>query len=206
MDEDQTPSPEETLRIIERQEAATFRQLVPNPLVVYTPWGLAWIVGFVTYFLATGLDGTPIVTIPWQVCFAVLMGAQVLAGVVMGAGLSRSSLQIKGRSSQQGMMYGFAWFVGMVAMGAIGSHFVTRLPDSEIPLLFTTVSLLVVGVLYMAGAAVWTDWRMFLLGAWTAIVDGVAATVGGGLAYLMIAVLVGGAFTAVGIVYRHRAA
>ncbi|MEU7894800.1 hypothetical protein AB0B45_18305 [Nonomuraea sp. NPDC049152] len=203
MDEEDL-SPAEMMRLIEEQAAAATRRLQPDPLFLYAPWGLAWLVGFAAFFLSYGLDGHPIAPISWQLALAILMGAQLLAGAFLFWSARASSVQIRGETAQRGMMYGYAWFVGMLSMGLILSHFTPMLPRDQIGLLYASVSLLVVSILYMAGGAVWREWPMFFLGVWTAAVNAAGATLGPGWHALLISLLVGGAFFVAGIVLRRR--
>ncbi|GAA4081447.1 hypothetical protein [Nonomuraea soli] len=194
-------SPDETLRLIEEQRKAVRHDLIPNPLFTYVPWGAAWFVGYLAFFLAYGVDSAGI---SWQLALAILMGGQILAGSAMVYGTTRSSLRVKGHTSQRGAMYGIAWFVGMAVMGWVCSTFVIHLDQNLVGLLFSTCSLMIAAVLYMAGGAIWLDWTMFFVGTWMAVVVGIAAAVGQPYAYLLFAILVGGAFMGVGVIRRHR--
>ncbi|WP_431900113.1 hypothetical protein [Nonomuraea sp. bgisy101] len=201
--DDEDLSPAEMMRLIEEQGAAAARRLQPDPLFLYAPWGLAWLVGFGTFFLSYGLDGRPIAPITWQLALAVLMGAQLLAGAFL-FWTARSAVKIRGGTAERGMMYGYAWFVGMLSMGLILSHFAPIFPRDQIGLLYASVSLLVVSILYMAGGAVWHEWPMFFLGVWIAAVNTAGATLGPGWHSLLISLLVGGGFFVMGIVLRRR--
>ncbi|MEV2269418.1 hypothetical protein [Nonomuraea africana] len=203
MDEEDL-SPAEMLRLIEEQGAAVARRLQPDPLVMYAPWGVAWLVGFGAFFLSYGLDGRPVVPISWQLALAILFGGQVLAGAFLFWALRASSVQVRGESAQRGMMYGYSWFVGMMAMSLIVGHFAPLLPRDQVGLLYASVSLLVVAILYMAGGAVWREWPMFFIGAWVAAVNAVGTTLGPGWHSLLISLLVGGGFFVAGIVLRRR--
>ncbi|MFE3455341.1 hypothetical protein ACFXJ8_41145 [Nonomuraea sp. NPDC059194] len=202
--DDEDLSPAEMMRLIEEQAATAQRRLQPDPLFIYAPWGLAWLIGFGAFFLHYGLDGRPVAPISWQLALAVLMGSQLLAGAFMFQTTRTAGVQIRGESAQRGMMYGYAWFVGMLSMGLIVGHFTPLLPRDQVGLLYASVSLLVVAVLYMAGGAVWREWPMFFLGVWTAVVNAAGTTLGPGWHALMISLLVGGGFFVTGIVLRRR--
>ncbi|MGW4473267.1 hypothetical protein [Nonomuraea sp. NPDC004354] len=202
--DDEDLSPAEMMRLIEEQSAAATRRLQPDPLLLYAPWGVAWMAGFGAFFLAHGLDGRPLAPISWQLALAVLMGGQLLAGAFLFWCARASGLKTRGVTTQRGMMYGYAWFVAMMAMGLILSRFAPMIPRDEVSLLYAAVSMLVVATLYMAGGAVWREWPMFFLGVWTAVVDAAGAALGPGWHALLISLLVGGAFLVTGIVLRRR--
>ncbi|MEV0143626.1 MULTISPECIES: hypothetical protein [unclassified Nonomuraea] len=196
--------PAETLRLIEEQQAATVRRLRGEPLLLFVPWGVAWLIGFTALFLRFGLDGRPLAPISQMQAVGVLQGAQVLAGAFVGFGIARMSGQVRGDSSARGTMIGFTWLAGMVLVFAIGIRISLVLPEEEAQLLWAGTSLLVVGVIYMMTAAVWLNWPMFFLGAWTISVNVVGIMLGAGWHALLIAALVGGGFVGTGIWLRWR--
>ncbi|MEV0587624.1 hypothetical protein [Nonomuraea sp. NPDC050310] len=204
MEDEARMTPEESLSLIRQQEAATIHRLVPNPLFTYTPWGVSWLVGYGLFFLSYGLDGTPILPIPWGWALAVLLALQLLAFGVMFYGMTRSSLRVKGRSARKSAMFGMAWGISYPTAMAAASRFGPLLPPAEIGLFYTCLTLVLVAVLYMAGSAVWGDQRMFFLGAWTAVVVSVGAIAGPGIAWLLFSLLLGGAFITIGVLGRHR--
>ncbi|MDR8413392.1 hypothetical protein [Nonomuraea sp. 3-1Str] len=203
-DAEAPPSPAETLRLIEEQQAATVRRLQGEPLLLYVPWGVAWLIGFTALFLHFGLDGRPLAPISQMQAVGVLQGAQVLAGAFAGYGIARMSGQLRGDSSARGTMIGFTWLAGMVLVFAIGIRISLVLREEEAQLLWAGLSLLVVGVIYMMTAAVWLNWPMFFLGAWTIAVNVVGIMLGAGWQALLNAVLVGGGFIGAGIWLRWR--
>ncbi|MEU6999000.1 hypothetical protein [Nonomuraea sp. NPDC046570] len=204
-DDDGALSPEETLQLIERQQAVAARRLTPDPLLMYAPWGLAWMLGFGAFFLTYGLDGEPILPISWKLALAVLVASQLGAGAFTAYVIWRQNIQVRGESTQRGMMYGYAWFVAMVSMFMVAARFRPMLDVDEIGLFYSSFSLLVVAILYMAGGAIWRTWSMFFIGVWTAIVNTVGVALGPGWHSLLIAVLVGGGFFATGVWLRRQA-
>ncbi|WP_113699630.1 transporter [Nonomuraea lactucae] len=201
---DRAPGPEETLKLIEAQRAATVRRLKGDPLLLYGPWGVAWLLGFGMLFLHYGLDGEPYVRITQMQSVSVLLSLQVLAGAVAAYGITRMSVQTRGESSARGAMYGYAWFAGMTLMVIIAMRMSSLLPPHENGLLWAGVSMLVVGVLYMAGGAIWLDWTMFFVGVWVMAVNGVGVLLGAGWHALLSAVLLGGGFLAGSLWMRRR--
>ncbi|WP_327085216.1 hypothetical protein OIE66_22960 [Nonomuraea sp. NBC_01738] len=203
-DDERAPSPEEMLRLIEEQQAAASRRFIPDPLLLYVPWGVAWLIGFGMFFLTYGFDGEGIVQLPWEVSLAVLMGCQLMALGLLVLATARSGAHVRGESEQRGAMYGMTWFVGMSAVGLIGSRFADYLPDEQVSLLFTAFLMLMVGVLYMAGGAMYRHWGQFFLGIWVAVIDLIGVTLGPGWHPLLMAVLVGGGAIVAGCWMKWR--
>ncbi|MBN6055187.1 hypothetical protein JYK22_24845, partial [Nonomuraea sp. RK-328] len=204
-DPEAPPTPEETLRLIEQQQAATVRQLKGEPLLLYLPWGVAWLIGFGAIFLHFGLDGRGLAPISQMQAVGVLQGAQVLAGAFAGLGIARQSRQVRGDTSARGAMIGYSWVAGMALMIVICVRLTFALPrEEEVQILWTGASLLVVGVMYMMTAAVFLEWPMFFLGAWTIAVNATGVMLGAGWQSLLIAVLVGGGFIAASLWLRRH--
>lgn len=204
VDDDLAPSPEEMLKLIEQQQSAALKRFLPDPLLLYVPWGVAWILGFGAYFLIYGFDGTGYVSLPWEFALAVSTGGQLIALALLIYAVHRAGAHIRGQSGQRGAMYGTAWFVGMCSVGMIGSHFAPQLAKAETGLLFSAFSMLVVGVLYMAGGALYGVWPQFFLGVWTSVINIVGAALGVGWHPLLMATLVGGGTVATGVWMRWR--
>ncbi|MEU4577382.1 hypothetical protein ACBI99_22935 [Nonomuraea sp. ATR24] len=198
-DGERIPSPEETLRVIEQQRAATARALQPNPLRMYVPWGVAWLVGFTAFFLHYGLHGESYAPIGQMQALTVLMVAQIVAGSVAAYEIVRMSGHTRGDNQARGTMYGYTWFAGMVLMILIAMRVSPLLPPELSGLLWAGGMLTVVAILYMAGGALWLQWPMFFLGVWIAAVNGVGVLVGAGWHALLTAVLLGGGQIAVGL-------
>ncbi|TMR91756.1 hypothetical protein [Nonomuraea basaltis] len=204
-DDERTPSPEEMLRVIEEQQVATTKYLYGNQLLLYVPWGVAWLLGFTAYFLHYGLDGRPYAPISATQALAVLMIAQLVAGALVAYGIGRMNRAVRGGSKAQGTMYGYAWFAGMTLVVIIATRLSPLLPPHETGLVWAGASLTIVAVMYMAGGAVWLNWRMFFIGVWVAAVNGLGVLLGAGWHALLTAVLLGGGFIAAGIWLRWRA-
>ncbi|MFB4282894.1 MULTISPECIES: hypothetical protein [unclassified Nonomuraea] len=200
---DEERSPEETLRIIDEQSVATVKRLYGDPLLLYVPWGAAWLLGFGALFLHYGLYGQSYAPITQMQAVAVLMGAQLVAGAVAAYGIVRMNMLVRGDSAARGMMYGYAWFAGMLLMVVIALRMGSLLPDHESGLLWGGTALMVVAVLYMAGGAVWLNWPMFFVGAWTAGVNALGVLLGAGWHALLTAVLLGGGFVVAGLWLRR---
>ncbi|MEU6712340.1 hypothetical protein ABZ897_12750 [Nonomuraea sp. NPDC046802] len=204
-EDDRAASPEEMLRVLEEQSVATVRSLKGDPLLLYVPWGVSWILGFTAFFLHYGLDGRPYAPISQMQALAVLMSAQLVAGAVAALGIVRMNRLVRGDSSARGAMYGYAWCAGMLVMVVICVRMSTILPPDETGLLWAGTSLLVVAVLHMAGGAIWLNWPMFFIGVWAAAVNALGVLLGAGWHALLTAALLGGGFVAAGLWLRRGA-
>ncbi|MET7326590.1 hypothetical protein [Nonomuraea sp. NPDC005650] len=202
-EDEQVTSPEEMLRLIEEQREATTRRLRGDPLLLYVPWGVAWLLGFTAFFLHYGLDGHPYAPISQMQALAVLMGAQIVAGAVAAFGIVRMSMGIRGDHTARGTMFGYAWFAGMLLVVVIATRVSALLPPEESGLVWGGASLMIVAVLHMAGGAIWLNWPMFFIGAWVAGVDAVGVLLGAGWHALLTAVLLGGGFIVAGLWLRR---
>jgi hypothetical protein len=98
-------------------------------------------------------------------------------------------------------MYGWSWtlgFGGIVALAAALAR--AGAGPQVIQTVMTIASPMLVGVLYMAGAAIWRDRTQFVLGAWICVVTIVAALVGLPLMLAVMALAGGGGMLAAAVV------
>jgi hypothetical protein len=192
VEDDAAPvSAAESLRMIENQRAAAQRSLAPDPRLIYWPWGLAWLIGFSLLFLRHGPGERVRWDMPSWLPVTVLYVLMVAAFVVSGIAGSRARRQVSGDSSTKGLMYGMSWFLGFASMGVTLSHFSDMLPFEQQGLLWAASSIGLVGVLYMAGAAIWKAPEMFVLGAWVTV-SNIGGVIAGPGWHSLVAALAGG--------------
>ncbi|GAA3446115.1 transporter [Planomonospora venezuelensis] len=203
-DDERVLSPEETLRLIEQQGATAAHRLMPDPVPHYLAWGVAWFVGFGVLFLHHGLSGTPYAPVPLGVALALLFGLMAMAMLISAMTMWQLRSPVRGVSQERGMMYGFAWGFGFFAMWMIAVRFGQLLPGSERNLLWASLSMMVVAVLYMAGGAIWLVRPMFVLGAGLAVLNAVGTAAGPGWHALLMSVGAGGGSVVAGLVLRRR--
>ncbi|WP_432977778.1 transporter [Dactylosporangium sp. CA-233914] len=205
VDDDAPPgSPAESLALIRQEQDKATRTIALNPLVYYVPWGLAWLIGFWLLFLRYGPGGRVYVDLPgWLplVCLFVLMALAMVSTAVASAVRGRG---LAGRSSWQGSAYGFAWFLAFTGVGMTMNHFAELLPEAERGLLWATVSVGVVGVMYMTGAAIWLSRDMFIFGAWLTVINIAGVAAGAGWHSLIISVGGGGGLCLLGLLLELR--
>lgn len=165
VDEDSPLSAGESLALIELQQREVHRRLEVNVALFYGPWGAAYLLGFGSVFL-TYPSAVPL-RLPGEVAAVitgVLFAAAMVVSVVTG---TRAARGLRGPSWVAGAMYGWSWTLGFGALTAVNIG-ITRLglPDGAVTLLWSGSSLLLVGVLYLAGGALWQDRFQYGLGVW----------------------------------------
>lgn len=186
-------SPEQCLTIIERQQADVARRVDVNSGLLYALWGLAWLIGFGLYWLEATGRLTVDKAVLDVVFFVLLAGAGVTTSVVT----TRAVSGIGGPGSLAGAYYGLSWIFGLGAFSLLMGAFTRAGADAELmSLLSSSIAVLVVGLLYCAGAAIWRSQAQFRLGAWILVVVVVAAWLGLPEHYLVLSLAGGGGLLA----------
>ncbi len=186
-------SPQQMLELLHTQQRRTAADLAgPTALIVFI-WGVAWLVGFLALWSASGAN--PWFGIPGAVAaslFGVLIGGALIASVILGMFGSRG---VQTADPRQGMMYGFTWAGGMIAVAVLGGALIANGLSGELAsLYFPAAYSLMVGVLYMAGGALWRDRGMFIMGIWLVVLGVIAPYSGAPTNSLVMAVFGGGGF------------
>jgi hypothetical protein len=136
-----------------------------NVALFYGPWGAAYLLGFGSVFL-TYPSAAPL-RLPGGVAAVitgVLFAAAIVVSVVNG---TRAGRGVRGPSRMVGAMYGWSWTLGFSALAAVNIGVTRRgLPADAATLLWSGSALLLVGVLYLAGGALWQDRFQYGLGVW----------------------------------------
>jgi hypothetical protein len=186
-------SPAETIRLIDAGRAEAERSMTPDPRLTYLPWGVAWFVGFGLLFLRFGPGDSVLVSVPGWLPLTVLYVLLVAASVLSAAAGVKSGRHVRGESSIRGMQYGLSWFAAFAAVVAIAARYSGGLlPPPEVGLLWGALSVAVVGVLYMAGAAIWQAREMFTLGVWITVANIGGVVAGPGWHSLVVCLAGGG--------------
>lgn len=161
---DQPLDPRAALASITATEANTRKSIGPNVALLYFIWAAAYLLGY--GLLLGSTDGW----IPLAFGSALIIGAVILlAAIVFSAWLGiRSGQQIRGDSRFAGMAYGMSWMAAFATVGVFSIAISRLLTDSEqlaTGWLINSVAIMVVAIMYMAGAAIFQDRPMFVLGA-----------------------------------------
>jgi len=176
--EDDTPlSAGESLALIERQQQDVRRRLWVNVAFFYGPWGAAYLLGFGAVFLTYPSD------LPVRLSAGV---AGVIVGLLFGIALvvtvvtgTRAGRGVRGPSRMVGAMYGWSWTLGFGSLAAVNLGLSrSGLSDDASTLLWSGSSLLLVGVLYLAGGALWQDKFQYGLGVWMLVTSAASVFAG----------------------------
>lgn len=205
-DESKFRDPGDALRLIEREQVNTIKHVTPDPRLMYWPWGLTWLLSFGLSFLRFGPDGQSLVTMPAWIPLTALTALMTAAGIFTGVTGARASRHIQGRSSRQGVMYGISWSAGFTSLAIIFGRVGDALPDPMLGLLWGGGMVALVGVLYLAGAAIWDQRDMFVLGAWISAINIIGVICGPGWHALTVSLAGGGGLLVAGLVgwWRRR--
>jgi hypothetical protein len=198
-DEELPLTPAESLRLIEQEQTSARRQLTEHPMTFFGPWGVAWLLGFGVMFLRHGPNGRIYVAMPSWLPTLILIGLLFVAGGVSGYLANRAFRHVQSESNVRGAMYGLAWGVTFITMGFTISRFADLLPEPEAILLWGSASVLITSALFLAGAALFGDKKMFGLGIWLALINIVGTIAGPGWHSLIISLAGGGGMLVVGL-------
>ena len=205
-DDDLPLDPAESLRLIAAQQEKA-KDVEPDGRVLFGVWGLAWLLGYTTLYAsslrtadaaatatgATGAGGAVGQPEPWAfLAFTFLIVSAVAITIVHI--MTRTS-GLRGTSARSGALYGWAWFISFAAMSMVLGGLARAGANPEVMALASnSLSCLVVGIMYLAGGAMWQESRLYVLGVWILIVAGAATIVGLPGLYLVMATAGGGGF------------
>lgn len=192
MDED-VLEPAERLALIEAQQRVVSRAVDVDPRLLYGVWGVAWFVGFALHALSWGADSVT----GWHPAVAGSVLGLLLAGaaVVTAVHAARTGRGISGPSTWVGAVYGWSWFLAFLGLFAVNTAVLRTADDPDLgALLWPSTSGLLVGVLYLMGAAVWRDRYQFGLGLWILVVTCTGALLGLPWLFWMLSLAGGGGF------------
>lgn len=202
--DDEALPPEQMLALLEDQQRKVDADLLRPIPWLYAIWGVAWLVGFLLLWSAWD-GGNPWFRVPGifaGITFALLTIGAVVASAVMGVRINKG---VRGASDFQGMVYGLSWsFTGaafaLVGMGLISNGMSTELASIYFPSAYA----LMVGTLYLGGAALWRDKGQLVLGLVQLAVASVAPLAGQPNNNLVMALAGGGAFLVAALVVGLR--
>jgi hypothetical protein len=186
-------SPEESLALIEDEGQDATRSLTVDPVPILAMWGLAWLAGFGAFYLASPKGPGPLLpTWAAAVVLVVLFAAAVAVSVGQGVWRSRG---VEGPSRLAGALYGWSWLLAFAGLYAVNLGLIHQgLPSGLAPLMWSGTSLLVVGLLYMAGGMLWRDRVQYGLGVWTLITGAASVSAGVPDNFAVLSLAGGGGF------------
>jgi hypothetical protein len=200
-DDGQGLPPAETLALIAQQQERVRRALRPGAVAVPAMWGVAWLVGFGVCYLAAIGTGLPtwVAVVVTVALFAVAIALPVIQSARAGRGVT-------GPSQQVAAMYGASWGLAFGALTAINAALSDQahLSGHAVTLLWSGTSLVVVGLLYLTGGALWREPVQYALGVWMLVVGAGSVFAGVPGNFLVLALAGGGGFLAMAAYYRLR--
>ena len=175
-------------------------RLGPDPRILYGAWGLSWLLGYGTLWLTSRDGGAPPT---WA--FITFAATLAVAGVVTAVHIARRSGGLRGASAATGTMYGLAWPIAFMATGImLGALSQAGLTGEQMALVSNGFTVLVVGALYMAGAAMYRDRAWFVLGVWITLVVAVGTVLGVPHLFLVMSLAGGGVMLVAALVQHLR--
>jgi len=189
------PALEASLALVDAQRTEAIRSLRVNPVPILAAWGVAWLVGFGGFYLASSKGPGPFVA-NWVA--ALVLGALFAAAVAMSVGQGVwHGRGVEGPSRRVSAMYGWSWGLGFAGLyGVIMGLSHAGLPSGLLPLAWSGGSLLVVGLLYLTGGIVWGDNVQYGLGVWTLVVGTASVSAGVPGNFLVLSLAGGGGLLA----------
>jgi hypothetical protein len=185
-----TLDPGETLRLIRDQQERARQGTSPDGRALCAAWGVAWLLGYLCLYATARTDGRPAAWAFWVFSAAIL--AAVVFTIVHSVARTAGT---RGTSARVGAMYGWSWMLGFVALGLVlGGLARAGASDEVIALASNGFACVVVGLLYLGGAAAFQDRSLFVLGLWILLAAAVATFVGMPATYLVMALAGGGGF------------
>lgn len=201
-DLEETPlDPAASLALVEAQRRAVRRVVEPDNRLLFGVWGVAWLLGNLLLWMSRpAVDARPE---PWAfVCYSLLIAGAVAVTMVHTISRGRG---VSGPGATAGAMYGWAWTIGFAALTLIMVGLQRAGLDGEVlGLAWFSLPSLLVGLLYLAGGAMWLARELYLLGAWILLVGSAATLVGFPGTYLVLAFAGGGGFLLMAVVEHLR--
>jgi hypothetical protein len=188
-------SPAAALAVLNNQQRIVSGRLGGYIWIITATWGAAWLLGFLAIWLMdSDFSGFPLpIWLGWTI-FAALFAAAIVVSAVLGI---RSGRGIRSNSANSftGTVYGVTWAIAMLSIGVFGAALLShgmsaRLADLFFPSAYT----LVVGILYLAAAAIWRVVQMIIAGAFFIVLAAVAPFAGHPTNYLVFGIAGGAMF------------
>ncbi|GLB68726.1 hypothetical protein [Arthrobacter mangrovi] len=174
-------------RLVNDAEAKARQELYGNEAVIYVIWGTAWLLGYGT------LHGSRFGWLPVGSGQGLAVhGGCILAALVSTVVLiSRRNRVIRGHSSYLGALYGGGWALGFLTMGCLGAVVGAMTADFWLrSMALNGIAILIVGLMYLAGGAMFNDRNQAVLGVWFLVVN-VVSLLAGPLHFLTVLAVLG---------------
>lgn len=196
--EDQDMSVQEAAAIVQDARARARKELFISRPIVYTAWGLVWLIGYGAMWLS--VRGQHPYTGPSGVSIAAVF---VLAGFAVAAVLviaNKAVAGIDGQSGRHRRIIGSTWAIGYVLLLIVAPAISNSVSTRTLAFISFAGPVVLVGLIYILAAALDRYRPAFALGAWLVIVGASCAwqapaailatcAVAGGGAFLLMAVI-----------------
>jgi len=198
--DDERPDPAEMLALMKDQQRSIEGQRGAFVPLILLSWGVAWLIGFGALWLIDGPGDA--FSLPIWIAAAVFIALLVGAGVLSTVFGIRSSRGLRtGKDAAfVGLVYGQAWWVGSLAIFALGQALVFNGMDVDILRIFyPSAYIFFAGLMYVMAAAIWKAIPMLILGGWSILVSVLAPFAGYPTQHLVYALAGGGGFLIVAL-------
>lgn len=188
-DDDRPLGPAEMLDTLEQQQQRAVARITVDGGLLYLAWGLALAGGNLAMY--AGLGPSSLEPAAWSaVVYLILL---VGAGVVTAWHVRSRTAGLFGPELQRSTMWGLSWPIAFVAYWLLGAGLIRAgLDGVGAAHYFGIGAMLVVGVQYLGGGAVYRDWMQYTGGLVVLAGTAVAALVGLPAGYLVMAAVCGG--------------
>ena len=195
--------PAEMFAVMQSTRRATQSKLTRGYAGLLFVWSAAWLIGFGALWFGSGIGGVDLLptAVAWSV-FGTLIGVAIVWSILVGVRSAASG--IRGRSQLQGALYGNSWAIAMPGASLLLFGLQRAgLSPALANLLYPAMFVFLVGVLYLAGGALWRSPAQYVLGI-VMIVVAIAATFAGSPWHFVIYATVGpAAMVVVAIMMLH---
>lgn len=192
--------PADMLALVKDQQRSIEGQRGAFVPLILLSWGLAWLVGFGALWLIDGLGDAFALPI-WVAgpIFVVLLAGAGTLSTIFGI---RASRGLRGGKDAAfvGIIYGQSWWVGSLAIFALGQALVRGGMDADLLRVFYPAAyIFFAGLMYVMAAAIWRAIPMLILGGWSILMSALAPFLGHPTQYLVYALAGGGGFLVVAL-------
>ncbi len=188
-------------QIIADQTSASAQRLEYDDRRAYLVWGFAYLVGYGLLALSIGPQApTALLPAIAYAGFATCIGGGMVYSVVTAI---RTARGMRGASATRVMLYGYAWCFAFVPTSGF-SYRLGTLPidENQFGMLINSICMLLVGVLFMAGGAIWRDVTQYVIGAIIAAAVAVALIAGFPAYYWIMCLGIGGLLIVAALIHR----
>ena len=196
---DQPLSPQDSLALIDAHQATQERRRHLDSALLTGIWGFAYLISWGGFYLAGERH------LPTFVA-GILTGVLIVGSMVFSAWFGiRGNQGVRGPSQVTGAMYGWSWMLSFMALTAINLGLQNKgLTADQVTLLWSGSALLVVGVLYLVGGALWRNWPQYVIGGWMLVTGAGSVFAGVPNNFLVLALAGGGGFLVQAAYYAWR--